>query len=434
MKGSPKKKSKGGKFQPQLLRGMKDILPADQVYWQAIRQAVQTIANAYGFERLDTPVLEMTQLFQRSVGETTDIVSKEMFSFTDRNGDAVSVRPEWTASACRAYIEHGFVNRPQPVKLWTLGQFFRHERPQAGRYRSFWQTDFEIMGDAQPVIDAECIVLAYGLLQDLGIQGSVQINSIGVPESRTKYMRLLVDYYKKHAKKLCADCKVRLKKNPLRLLDCKVPECRELMGGAPEIVDHLDDDSRVHFTKVLEYLDESDIPYMLNSRLVRGLDYYTRTLFEIWPDREGGENIALAGGGRYDGLMKLLGGRDTPACGFAMGMDRVVIEMKEQNVQVKPSYAPDVFVAQLGDAARRVSLKLFEDLRRAGVRAAEDFSEGGLKEQLGQAANLGVKYTLILGQKEMLDNTILIRDMENGSQEVVAFSKVSHELQKKLQK
>lgn len=428
------KKSKGGKFQPQLLRGMKDILPNDQLYWQAVRDVVQNIANAYGFDRLDTPVLEMTKLFERSVGESTDIVTKEMFTFTDRNGDSVSVRPEWTASACRAYIEHGFLNRPQPVKLWTLGQFFRHERPQAGRYRSFWQTDFEMIGDAQPVIDAECIMLFYGLLQDLGIQGSVQMNSIGTPESRAKYIRLLNEYYRKHAKKLCADCKVRLKKNPLRLLDCKVEECRELANGAPEIVDHLDEASRSHFTKVLEYLDESDIPYTLNSRLVRGLDYYTRTLFEIWPDREGGENSALGGGGRYDGLMKLLGGRDTPACGFAFGMDRVVLEMKEQHIQVRPSYTPNVFVAQLGDAARRVSLKLFEDLRRAGVQAAEDFSQGGLKEQLGQAANLGVKFTLILGQKEMLDSTILIRDMENGSQEVVAFSKVIYELQKKLQK
>ncbi|MBI2427136.1 MAG: histidine--tRNA ligase [Candidatus Kerfeldbacteria bacterium] len=428
----PLKKAKGGKVRPQLLRGMKDILPQDAPYWDMIRRKARELAESYSFSRVETPLLEARDLFERSIGEHTDIVSKEMFTFTDKGGESIAVRPEWTASACRAYIEHGMVNQPQPVKLWSFFQCFRRERPQAGRYRSFWQADYEVIGDADPVVDAELILILYTFLKELGIQGLVQINSLGTPETRRKYTRGLVEYYKKHARKLCGDCKVRLKKNPLRLLDCKVPECRELVTAAPEIIDFLDDESRKHFMSVLEYLDESEVPYNLNSRLVRGLDYYTRTLFELWPDREGGENIALGGGGRYDGLMKLLGGRDTPACGFAMGVDRVVLEMKEQHITPPRQFQPDVYLAQLGDRAKRRSLKLFNDLRASGVRIIENFSQDGLKEQLGAASDAGVRYTLILGQKEMLDNTILLRDMENGSQEVVAFEKIVGEVKKKL--
>lgn len=436
--------------QPQLLRGFKDILPGDQPAWTWIRRLVDDLAVSYGFQRLDTPLVEMESLFVRSIGETSDIVEKEMFSFTDRGGDRVALRPETTASFARAYTEHGFINQPQPVKLYYFGPQFRYDRPQAGRFRQFYQFGYEIFGDPDPINDAQLIMMAYSLLNvELKLPVSVQVNSIGDKESRSRYLKVLTGYYRTRKNALCETCKERLTKNPLRLLDCKekAKDCQELASQAPQTVDHLSDASRQHFVRLLEYLDELQIGYELNPRLVRGLDYYSNTVFEIWPARSpsageaGGpadepeaSQSALVGGGRYDGLVEMIGGRPTPAVGFAGGVERIVAQLYKHQVAIPPVAHYDVFLCQLGEQGRKKSLRLFEDMRRAGIRVAENLSKDSIKAQLEVANRLKCKYSIILGQKEIMDETILIRDMENGIQEVMDYNKAIVEVKKRIER
>lgn len=439
-KKTPKKEDeKEGKKRkikkPKLLRGFRDILPEEQPYWDKLEDACRAISNDYSFGRIRLPILEETKLFERSIGKGTDIVEKEMFSFVDQGNDKVTMRPEATAQAARAYIEHGMINQPQPVKMWYLGPMFRYDRPQAGRYRQFWQWGLEAIGSDEPIIDAQVILMNYHLLKDLGLDVVVQINSIGTPESRLEYQMELVSYFKQFRSKLSDVDKKRLTKNPLRLLDSKEEGMEELKVDAPQIVDWLDDDSKQHFMKVLEYLDEVDVPYELNPFLVRGLDYYSKTVFEIVPasdDSEKAQN-ALAGGGRYDGLIPMLGGREevAGAMGSAMGMERVVIAMKNQEVEVEKRRKVDVFFCQLGEAARRKGLQIFEDFRKAGIPIAEAFGKGSLKAQLELADKQGAGIALILGQKEVLDGTIIVRDMESGGQEIVDSAKVVEIVQKR---
>jgi histidyl-tRNA synthetase len=420
-------------LKPQLLRGMRDILPADSLAWRHVMNVIDRIGQTYGFQFIFPPIAERTSLFQRSLGSATDVVSKEMYSFVDQGGDHISLRPEFTAGIARSYIEHGMLNLPQPVKLMTSGPCFRHERPQAGRFRQFWQFGFETIGDAQPLVDAELIVLSAAIYQSLGIDVVVQINSIGTPHSRERYKDVLLDYYKTKKRQLCADCQKRLTKNPLRVLDCKVPTCQQITQEAPQIIDYLDEESREHFVHVLEYLDESEITYALNPHLVRGLDYYTRTVFEVWAaDDEAGQNALLAGG-RYDGLIEYLGGRSTPACGMAVGLDRTVAKLQALHLDL-PVEVIDVFVAQLGESARKKALRLFEDLRRAGFAVSQQFTKNGLKPQLAMAAKLQAKFVVILGQKEIIDRTVIIRDMENGAQEIVDARKIVKELERRLER
>ncbi len=415
---------------PQLVRGMHDILPSEWRWWQTIGHEVEQLSLTYGFERIETPVLEKTSLFTRAIGSTTDIVEKEMYSFVDQSEDHLSLRPEYTAGIVRAYIEHGMLSLPQPVKLYALGPLFRHERPQAGRYRGLWQANWEILGDASPAADSQLIMLAASLLESLQLPAVVQINSVGCPVCRPVYKQALQDYYRTKKSVLCDDCKRRLQRNPLRLLDCKQESCRTIAAGAPQLVDSLCDDCRQHFVSVLEYLDEVEISYQLNPQLVRGLDYYTRTVFELLsqPDSQ----LALAAGGRYDSLVSELGGPATPAVGFAAGLERLVTEMKSRGVVLPEASGPDVFIACLGEPARKKSFKLFDDLRRQGVRVSENFAKDGLKAQLEIANRLKVKFTLVVGQKELMDGTIIVRDMENGIQEIVDFKKVMAEVKKRL--
>ncbi len=417
---------------PQLVRGMHDVLPSDWLYWDHIIEQINYQAQSYGYGRLETPVLEKTSLFTRAIGATTDIVEKEMYSFTDQSSDHLTLRPEYTAGLARAYIEHGLLSWPQPVKLYALGPIFRHERPQAGRYRSFWQIDYEIMGDASAMADSQIILTAWSLCQSLQLPVTVQINSVGCPDCRLDYRQALQDYYKTKKSDLCEDCKKRLQRNPLRLLDCKETACKELAKNAPQLVDSLCQACRQHFVTVLEYLDGVELTYQLNPYLVRGLDYYTRTVFEIWSQDDDGGQTALAAGGRYDNLIAELGGQPTPAVGFAAGLERLVNEMKKRQVVLPPVHKPDVFLACLGNEAKKVALKLFEDLKSQGVKVGESFAKDGLKSQLESANRLGVKYTLVLGQKEMMDGTVIIRDMENGIQEVVDFKKTVSEVKKRL--
>lgn len=419
-----------------LLRGFKDILPVEQKYWQYIEDRAKGLALSYRFEKIDTPILEETKLFYTAVGKQTDIIEREMFSFVDQGGDNVSLRPEGTASIARAYINHGMFNLPQPVKLWYWGQMFRHERPQFGRLRQFHQCGFEIIGETKPVVDAELIIAAHAIINSLGLEVVVQINSIGqISCCREKYKIELVSFYRARRSVLCDTCKDRLNKNPMRLLDCKEPQCVALRAEAPQIVDYLCDECKDHFMKVLEYLDEINVPYTLNPRLVRGLDYYTRTVFEIYlkgNEESGSAQSALGGGGRYDLLLEMLGGRPTPAAGFALGLERIIAKVKEANIQVEDNSKVSIFLACLGEYAKRKSLGLFEDLRREGFRVATNFSKETLKSQLEIANKMKVKITLILGQKEVLDETIIIRDMETGVQEVVDYKKTVPELRKKL--
>lgn len=452
-------KVRRGKFVSRL-RGMKDILPDEYKYWNLVIKKASELSKAYGFRRIGTPVLENLELFERSSGRSSDIVTKEMFSFIDKNNDKIALRPEATPGIVRTYIEHGMFNLPQPVKLFWLGPVFRHDKPQAGRFRQFSQFDLENIGDPSPVADAELISLAYYFFRELQIDVITQINSIGCAVCRKEYLVKLENFYKERGRrvKLCHDCKKRLAKNPLRLLDCKEKPCLEMAAEAPQIVDSLCDDCRNHFIKVLEYLDELDIPYNLNPTLVRGLDYYNRTVFEIWPVeveasadagldkisdqptfakpdavKEGlPRQSALGGGGRYDGLVEYMGGRPTPACGFGIGIERVILKIKEKNIPLKDEEKGDIFLAQLGDQARRKIMKLFEVLRKAGYSARQAFTKDSLKSQLEMANKMGVKYTLILGQKEIMDGTILIRDMESGIQEIIDYKKILAEVEKRL--
>ncbi|MCK5510847.1 histidine--tRNA ligase [Candidatus Parcubacteria bacterium] len=424
------------------LRGMKDVLFDEYKYWDLIIRKASDLADFYGFQRMEVPILEKLNLYERSTGRDTDIVSKEMYSFIDKSGDKIALRPEATPGIARAYIEHGLFNKPQPVKTFWLGPLFRHEKPQSGRSRQHSQFNFDIYGEDSPVADAQLILIAYNFYKELQIGVQVQINSIGCKECRDEYIQKLTDFYKERGKrsKLCVDCKKRFLKNPLRLLDCKEKDCIEVREEAPQIVDSLCDACREHFIKVLEYLDELDVPYNLNPFLVRGLDYYNRTVFEIIPFEEEAEdeNIflrqsSLGGGGRYDGLIEILGGRPTPACGFGLGIERTILKIKEKNIPLNKEEKNFIFLAQLGDQARRKMFILFEEMRRSGYQVRQAFTKDSLKAQLEESNRIGAKYSLILGQKELLDGTIIVRDMESGTQEVIDYKKIYSDIDKRLE-
>jgi histidyl-tRNA synthetase len=416
--------------------GMHDILPEDEKYFQKIYDLVKEIANFYNFQKIETPILEESELFSRGIGLATDIVQKEMFSFKTKGGDFLTLRPEGTAPIVRAYIEHGMQNLSQPVKLWYWGPFFRYEKPQLGRYRQFWQFGFEVLGEEGSVIDAQIIQIFYNILRELKLKNLiVEVNSIGDSACRPYYKKILVSYLRGQIIGLCQDCRRRIKENPLRILDCKEERCQRIVSQGPQIIDHLCEACHQHFKEVLEFLDEIELPYHLNPYLVRGLDYYTRTVFEIYEGEEKGKALgALAGGGRYDALTKILGGKETPAVGGAAGIERIVSLMKEKEIRLKKEKVPQIFLAQLGNLAKKKSLKLIEDFRREGILISESLSRDSLKTQLKIADKMGVKYTLILGQKEALEGTIIIRDMVNGGQETVKVEKLVKEMKKRFKK
>ncbi len=424
------------------LRGMKDVLFDEYKYWDLIVRKAIDLADFYGFRRIETPILEKLNLYERSTGQDTDIVSKEMYSFIDKSGDKITLRPEATPGIARAYIEHGLFNKPQPVKIFQLGPLFRHEKPQSGRSRQHSQFNLDIYGEESPVADMQLILIAYNFYKELQIDVQVQINSIGCKECRDEYIKKLIDFYKERGKrsKLCNDCKKRFLKNPLRLLDCKEKDCIEVREDAPQIVDSLCDACREHFIRVLEYLDELDVPYNLDPFLVRGLDYYSRTVFEIVSVEEDGEGdntflrqSSLGGGGRYDDLIEALGGRPTPACGFGLGIERTILKIKEKNIPLNMEKKDFIFLAQLGDQARRKMFILFEEMRRSGYQVRQAFTKDSLKAQLEAANRMGAKYSLILGQKELLDGTIIVRDMESGTQEVIDYKKIYSDINKRLE-
>ena len=412
--------------------GIHDVLPDDYFFLQKIENLLEELAIFYGFKRIETPILEFAQLFFLGVGETTDIVQKEIFTLKTKGGDLLALRPEGTAPVVRAYFQHSMQNFLQPVKLWYFGPFFRYEKPQLGRYRQFWQFGFEILGEKSPALDAQIIQIFFDFFSSLKIKNIIlKINSIGDRCCRPYYKKSLSNYLKSKINFLCPDCKRRAKENPLRVLDCKEEKCQEIVSSAPQILDYLCQECKNHLKSVLEYLEELEIPYSLEYRLARGLDYYTRTVFEMFIQEK--ESLgAVVGGGRYDGLGKLLSKKELGGVGGAAGVERIVSILKEK---IKPEEKkPNLFLAQIGEKARKKAFKIIKSFRDEKIIIRESIGKDSLKAQLRQAEKLGAKYTLILGEKEALEGTIILKDMTSGQQTKIKLERIIKELKKILKK
>lgn len=396
--------------------GTHDILPEDQPYWEYVTDFAVRLARRAGFERIDVPIFEATDLFARGIGAATDVVEKEMYTFADKGGESLTLRPEFTAGVVRAYIEHGTHVRPQPVKLYSIGPVFRYDRPQAGRFRQFHQFNMEILGEMDPAADLEVMLITWDLHAGLGFRDlSFQLNSTGCPRCRPGYIRVLQEYYFGRRDEVCEDCRRRMERNPLRVLDCKVGTCQPVIEAAPSILDHLCQECADHFGRLRQYLDMLGRPYTLNHRLVRGLDYYTKTVFEVWAGGIGAQ-AAVCGGGRYDGLAEILGGPPTPGVGVAAGIERIIMVMKAEGLTVPPLPAPAVFIAHLGDRARREAVRLADKLRRAGVAVWMAFGERSLKSQMREADKRGARWVVVLGENELSRGVAAVRDMTAGEQ------------------
>jgi histidyl-tRNA synthetase len=403
----------------QAPRGTSDILPEEQKYWRYVEQKAAYYCQLFGYERIDTPIFEDTNLFSRSAGEFTDVVQKEMYTFNDRSGNSLTLKPEGTPAVCRAYIQHGFHNLPHPVKLYYISPIFRYERPQAGRYRQHYQFGCEAIGDDDSSMDAELINIAWQLYMSLGIGNlSISLNSIGCKKCRPEYLNELKKHYSEHSDKLCADCNTRLINNPMRLLDCKQARCQPVADSAPVYIDYLCSECNNHFTQLQKYLNLLEIPFNINHRLVRGFDYYTRTVFEVQPEKEGSQS-SVGGGGRYDYLIEELGGKPTPAVGFGSGIERIVLNLKRQDIDIPPIPEPDVFLAYIGNNAGEAAIKLASDLRKVGIGVIKAGSNKSLKAQLRQANTIGVHHSLIIGNEEVDKGTVILRDMINATQQSV---------------
>ncbi len=400
----------------QAPRGTQDILPADRPYWRYVTEAMHQVAGLFGFQQIDTPIFEETGLYVRGVGEGTDIVDKEMYSFQDKGGAEVTLRPEWTAGVMRAYIEHGMHVWPQPVKLYSMGPIFRYERPQAGRFRQHHQFNVEVLGEMDPAVDLEVMSVAWTLLTRLGYRGlHLQLNSTGCPVCRPAYRQALVAYFAQYEDRLNDVDRRRLTINPLRLLDSKEEAAQPLLDAAPHSADYLCEECATHLATLRTYLDAAGMQHSINFRLVRGLDYYTKTVFEVWAEGIGAQ-AAVCGGGRYDRLIEELGGPPTPGIGFGMGIERVIASLRQQGVQPPPLPAPRVQVSPLGEPARVAAITLVRDLRAAGIGALYGFGGRSLKSQLKGADKAGVAYTVILGDQELADNVVIVREMATGEQ------------------
>jgi histidyl-tRNA synthetase len=409
----------------QVPRGTADILPGEVELWQYIEDKARDICRRYNYLEIRTPIFEHTELFHRGVGETTDIVEKEMYTFEDRGGRSLTLRPEGTASTVRSYVENKMFGSPQqPTKLYYIGQMFRYERPQAGRMRQFTQFGVEAIGSNNPAIDAEVIALAMRLYEELGLKNlHVELNSLGDAESRKAHREALTNHFAPHIHEFCADCQSRLERNPLRILDCKKDADKELMKTAPEILDYLNDESRVYFEKVKQHLDDLGIAYKVNPRLVRGLDYYTHTAFEIMEHGIGAVST-ICGGGRYNGLVEQIGGSDMPGIGFATSIERVLLALKTQGVELPIQRALDSFVIGLGEAAEAKAFVLLEQFRQQGLAADKDFLDRKMKAQLKAADRLQAKTVVIIGDDELARGVAMVKNMATGEQQEVAFDQI----------
>jgi len=398
----------------QLIRGFKDILPGEVELWQHIEDTARVLFADFGFSEIRPPIMERTELFKRSIGEGTDIVEKEMYTFPDRKGDMITLRPEATAAVVRSYIQHKLYATDPVRKLFTIGPMFRRERPQKGRYRQFYQIDAEVIGVASALVDAQLILLLVTLCSRLNVTDVMpHINSLGCPECRPVFRKALSRYIDGVSADLCDDCRRRKDKNPLRVLDCKVPSCRDAMAGAPSVLEHLDPDCAGEFDLLKKALDTLDIPYIVDKNLVRGLDYYTRATFEIQTGLLGAQS-AVAGGGRYDKLVRTLGGPDTPATGFAIGFDRLaeIVGIDRSGL----ASTPDLFVAALGEQCRALAFEWISGLCLAGIRAEMEYGEKSLKSQMKRANRMGASRVLIVGENELTEGAAVLRDMKTKDQ------------------
>ena len=403
----------------QAPRGTTDILPCEQKYRRFVQAKAEDIARRFGYERIDTPVFEDAGLFVRGIGEATDVVEKETYTFEDRGGDLITLRPEGTAPVCRAYLANGMQNLAQPVRLHYFCPVFRYERPQSGRYREHHQFGIEVIGDADPSVDAEVIEFGWRLLESLGLSDvSLKINTIGDPQCRPAYVEKLQAYYRQHVERLCPDCRRRLQTNPLRLLDCKQESCQPVIAGAPHNLDHLCGPCTEHWNSVLAHLESTGLGFEIDNRLVRGFDYYTRTVFEFVPPVEGSQSTILAGG-RYDGLIQELGGRPTPGIGFGMGIERVIVNLKRQEVSVPDHTGTKVLVAYLGEDAKRAGMALCSELRLRGVAAVLGPSGRSLRSQLRYASFIRATHAAILGDDELSRGAVTVRDLARSEQQEI---------------
>ncbi len=417
------KKEEQKKIEPfRTPRGVHDILPDDHEFHTYIKKVVRHRARQAGFRRITTPTLEYTDLFSRSIGDDSDIVSKEMYTFEDRKGRSLTMKPEGTAGVVRSYIQHGMNQLPQPVLLYYIEPHFRYDRPQKGRYRQFWQFGLEVIGESDPALDAQVIHLAQKINEDLGVADifELQLNTIGTPEARKNYMQALEDFYIGKERAVPHEHRDLIRKNPMRLLDKKDEDLQILAELAPNIQDYLDKESLEFHEELKEYLDELGMEYVENPRLVRGLDYYSKTVFEFWDKNDGAQN-AIGGGGRYDGLVEMLGGQPTPAVGYASGMERIIANMKREKIRVPSKDDLHVFVAQLGKEAKKKCLSLINELRDEGIKAMGALGKGSINVQLKMADKFKVPYAVLMGLTEVREGNVIIRDMKKGVQETLPY-------------
>lgn len=422
---------KNKKEAPLSLKGMDDLIDEQYYAFQGLFEKAQEIAVYYGFKPIETPVLEREEVFVSAIGEGTDIIDKEIYSFKTKGGDRVAVRPEYTAAVMRAYLEHGMQSLPQPVMLYSYGQTFRHDKPQRGRWRQFRQFNLEILGSAKSIVDALVIRTLMTILEEYGFKNLiVDVNSMGDKETRPAFVKELTTYYKKHIDTLCKDCKERLISNPLRLLDCKQQECQPLKEGAPSSLSFLSNDARSHFKEVLQYLEEMGIQYRINNSLVRGQNYYTRTVFEVIKVDVGDDGkekeITITGGGRYDNLARMMGSKkDVPSVGTGLSMERIMMFPECKNIRPRIIKTPKVYFIQLGFEAKLKSLCIMETLRKAHIPVYQTLSKDSLSAQLAQAEKMEIPYCIIFGQKEAMDNTVIVRNMSVHSQDTVKIDALS---------
>ena len=398
------------------IKGTEDVLPKDSYRWQFVEDVMRKESAAYGFKEIRTPVFEHTELFARGVGQTTDVVQKEMYTFDTKGGESVTLRPEGTAGAARAILEHGLVNDSLPIKASYFVSCYRYEKPQAGRLREFHQFGLECYGTQSPVADAELICAAQSIFDRLGIkQLRLEINSIGCPTCRAEYHKALKEYFYGYKDELCETCNSRLEKNPMRILDCKSPVCSKIAGGAPKITDYLCDECKEHFASVQKYLDAAGVEYTVNPTIVRGLDYYTKTVFEFVTDFIGAQGT-VCGGGRYDGLIEELGGKHLPSLGFAMGIERLLMLMDKQGIEIPKPSTCDLYVAVMGESASLKSFEIIKAVRSCGLIAETDIVGRGLRAQMKYADKIGAKFSMVLGDNEIEQGKAVIKNMSSGEQ------------------
>lgn len=412
----------------QAPKGTKDILPSEVYKWHYVEKTIREICDSFGFKEIRIPVFEHTELFTRSVGDTTDIVQKEMYTFQDKGGRSITLRPEGTAGVVRAYIEHGMASLPQPVKVYYILTAYRYENVQKGRYREFNQFGVEIFGAKGPEAEAELISMISIMLERLGVRDvELNINSIGCPKCRKNYYSALEDYLNKKAEALCKTCKERLGKNPMRILDCKEKNCTELTADAPMVIQYLCEECKEHFEKLKGCLNSLNIKFNINPRIVRGLDYYTKTVFEFVSKQIGAQGT-VCGGGRYDGLIEEMGGKSTPGLGFGMGMERLLFVMEHSGVEIPEESTPDIFIAVVGEKAKRTALTIVTDLRKRGVAAHLDLMDRSLKAQMKYADKLGVRLVMVLGDNEAASGKAMLKTMETGEEKEIDLQRLFEEI------